>query len=87
MTRVFELPEPRHRHLEIVAERPRVSPRHPSMRPEMFDQEDADHAASECVLLTKIEAQAIIGVLRHARGHCPSPAALNDAIEILGGRP
>lgn len=58
------------------------------MRPELFDWEDPDlAAASECVLLTRIEAQSIIGVLRHARGHCPSPAALNDAIEILGGRP
>jgi hypothetical protein len=58
------------------------------MRPELFDREDPDLAdSSECVLLTRIEAQSIIGVLRHARGHCPSPNALNDAIEILGGRP
>jgi hypothetical protein len=36
-----------------------------------------------CMILTEVEAQAIIGVLRHARGHCPSPAALNEAIALL----
>lgn len=62
--------------------------RHPSIPGSLFDWADPEvHAADRCVVLTAIEAQAIIGVLRHARGHCPSPAALNDAIEILGGRP
>ena len=92
MTRHFEIPEPRNSSLTNVTPLhpriPRISLRHPSLRPEFFDQEDPDlAAASECVMLTKIEAQAVIGVLRHARGHCPSPAALNDAITILGGKP
>ena len=79
--RVFEPPEP-NSHAKVIEFR-RRSHRHPSMQP--FDQDDA--AASECVVLTKLEAKLIVGVLRHARGHCPSPAALNDAITILGGTP
>ena len=92
MTRHFEIPEPRTSHVDNIVPLhpriPRISLRHPSRRAELFDWEDPDlAAASECVMLTKIEAQAVIGVLRHARGHCPSPAALNDAITILGGKP
>lgn len=63
-----------------------VNPRHPSLYepPPLFDQDDPDiHAADRCVLLTAVEAQAITGVLRHARGHCPSPAALDQAIALL----
>ena len=69
----------------VIALRPRVNPRQPSVRgAEVFDQTDPDlAAASECVLLTKIEAQAIAGVLRHARGHCPSPKAVDEAIALL----
>ena len=52
----------------------------------MFDQDDPDvHAADRCVLLTRIEAQSIAGVLRHARRHCPSPAAVDEAIALLTG--
>jgi hypothetical protein len=77
--------EPRNRHLTLIAERPRINPNHPSVRGvELFDQNDPDvHAADRCVVLTEIEAQTIAGVLRHARGHCPSPGALNEALELL----
>ena len=60
--------------------------RHPSIPTSLFDQQDPD-LVDGGTYLTKVETDLIIGVLRHARGHCPSPAALNDAIEILGGRP
>jgi hypothetical protein len=91
MTRHFEIPEPRNSSLTNVTPLhpriPRISLRHPSLRTDLFDQEDPDlAAASECVMLTKIEAQAIAGVLRHARGHCPSPKACDDAIELLMGK-
>jgi hypothetical protein len=88
MGRRFELPEPRHSHVGNVIElRPRINPRHPSLQPvqtTMFDQDDPEvHAADRCVVLTEIEAQSIAGVLRHARGHCPSPGALDEALELL----
>lgn len=83
-----EIPEPRNRHLSLIESRPQASPRHPSMhRPELFDWEDPDLADENGRFLTNRELRLIIGVLRHARGHCPSPAALNDAITILGGKP
>ncbi len=87
MGKVFEIPEPNTNVVRLHPLIPRISRRHPSMRPEFFDQEDPDlAAASECVMLTKMEAQAIAGVLRHARGHCPSPKACDDAIELLMGK-
>ena len=86
MSADFEIPPPRHRHLTLVEQR-RVSGRHPSLQPVqtvVFDQEDPEvHAADRCVLLTEVEAQSIAGVLRHARGHCPSPSALDEALELL----
>jgi hypothetical protein len=76
--------EPRSNVVEL---RPRLNPRHPSMQPVqtvMFDQKDPEvHAADRCVVLTEIEAQSIAGVLRHARGHCPSPKVVDEAIALL----
>jgi hypothetical protein len=87
MTRhVTPIAEPRNRHLALVAQRPRVNPRHPSVRAtEFFDQDDPDltWGADQCVVLTAIEAQTIAGVLRHARGHCPSPKVVDEAIALL----
>jgi hypothetical protein len=82
---VTPIAEPRNRHLALVEARPRINPRHPSVRGvELFDQEDPEvHAADRCVVLTALEAQSIAGVLRHARGHCPSPGALDEALELL----
>jgi hypothetical protein len=86
MGRSFEIPEPRNRHLVVVESRPRVSPRHPSLRAQLFDWEDPDLADENGRYLTNREIQVIAGVLRHARGHCPSPKALDDAIELLTGK-
>jgi hypothetical protein len=82
---VTPIAEPRNRHLALVEARPRINPRHPSVRAvELFDQNDPDvHAADRCVVLTEIEAQSIAGVLRHARGHCPSPKVVDEAIALL----
>jgi hypothetical protein len=83
---VTPIAEPRNRHLTLIAERPRISPRHHSVRAtEFFDQDDPDltWGADRCVVLTALEAQSIAGVLRHARGHCPSPGALDEALELL----
>ena len=74
--------EPRLSHVDNVHPiRPAaaVDPRHPSM----YDRDDEDHNAHTCVLLTRIEAHAIAGLLRAARGHLPSPKACDDAIQIL----
>ena len=87
MGRVFELPEPRNSHVVDVRTRAttRSRRRHPSTTP--FDQESQDvNAASECVLLTKIEAQLIASLLNSARGHLPSPRAVDDAISLLMGK-
>lgn len=79
-----EIPEPRNRHLSVVAARQPVKRRRPSGSPVLFNQDDPEvHAADRCVVLTEIEAQTIAGVLRHARGHCPSPGALDEALELL----
>jgi len=79
-----ELPEPRHSHVDnVVPFRSRVNPRHPSVQAVLFDQADPAVHADRCVVLTHLEAQSIAGVLRHARGHCPSPAALDEALALL----
>ena len=87
MGRVFELPEPRNSHVVDVRTRAtlRSRRRHPSTTP--FDQEDPDvNAADRCVLLTKLEAQLIASLLNSARGHLPSPRAVDDAISLLMGK-
>lgn len=73
----------------VIDLRPRVNPRHPSMQPPaLFDQHDPDiNAADRCVILTKLEAHAIAGLLKAARGHLPSPRSCDEAIELLTGRP
>jgi hypothetical protein len=80
--RWYDIPEP---STNVVALRPRTNPRHPSMhQPVLFDQQDPDlAAASECVLLTPTEAQAIAGMLRQGRPHSPSPASVDVAIGWL----
>ena len=84
MGRVFELPEPRHDHVRLNPRIPKVSFRHPS---QMFDQDDPDlNAASECVILTRLEAQLIASLLNVARGHLPSPKACDEAISLLMGQ-
>ena len=85
MGRVYELPEPRHDHVVVKNPRiPKVRLRHPSM---MFDQDSVEvNAASDCVLLTKLEAQLIASLLNVARGHLPSPKAVDDAISLLVGK-
>jgi len=81
MTRRFELPEPRNSHVVDIRTRAnRARQRHPSTQ--FFDQE-ADNAADQCVLLTKIEAQLIASLLRAAKGHLPSPRACEEAIDLL----
>jgi hypothetical protein len=85
----FEIAPHHEHHLANVVPMHRpvgVNPRHPSLYepPVLFDQADPEvHAADRCVILTEVEAKAIVGVLRHARGHCPSPGALNEAIALL----
>lgn len=84
MSRRFELPEPRNSHLTNVTPLyPRIprSHRHPSM----YDQEQ-DNSADRCVLLTQIEAQLIASLLNSARGHLPSPRAVDEAISLLMGK-
>lgn len=77
-----DVSEPRHRHLELVATRPRL--RHPSMhRTEMFDQEQLP--ADSCVVIPRIQAQLIASLLNSARPHLPSPKAVDEAISILMG--
>lgn len=87
MGRVFEVPDRHHLGNVVPLRKPvAVNPRHPSLYepPPLFDQDDPDlYAADRCVLLTAVEAQAMKQVLRHARGHCPSPAALDQAIALL----
>jgi hypothetical protein len=86
--RIFELPEPRNSHVNVVELHPRIpriSRRHPSLQPAFFDQ-DVDNAADRCVLLTPIEAKAIASLLQSARSHLPSPRACDDAIAILMGK-
>jgi len=81
----FELPEPRNSHvIDIRTRANRSRRRHPSIAP--FDQEDPDLAAADrCVLLTKLEAQLIASLLNSARGHLPSPKAVDEAISLLMG--
>jgi hypothetical protein len=83
MGRVFDerdlIPQARDHSMGVVRQlRPVVvNPRHPSL----FDQDEA--AADRAVLLTGAEAKLIAAVLRHARGHVPSPKALDEAIDLL----
>ena len=56
-----------------------VNPRHPSM----YDRTTEPPAAT--VTLTRIEAQLIASLLQVARGHLPSPKAVDDAIGLLVG--
>lgn len=79
--------EPRNRHLQLVAQRPRINPKHPSVQAKLFDQADPEvHAADRCVLLTQIEAQLIASLLKSARAHLPSPKAVDEAVAILMGK-
>ena len=87
----FEIAPHREHHLANVVPLQRpvgVNPRHPSVRStEMFDQDDPDLAAADrCVLITKVEAAHIATLLNVARGHLPSPKAVDQAIRLLGGK-
>jgi hypothetical protein len=61
----------------VVALRPRVNPRHPSL----FDQDTVP--ASEVVVLSRLQGQLIGSLLRALRAHAPSPRAVDEAIELL----
>lgn len=89
MSRIFEFPEPRHDHVNVIELRPRVrkQERRPPSTTEFFDQDDPDlHAADRCVVLTQIEAQLIASLLNSARSHLPSPRACDGAISLLVGK-
>ncbi len=89
MGKVFELPEPRNTHVNIVEfrARRRSEQRHPSQRsPKMYDQDLDANAADRCVVLTKIEAAHIATLLNVARAHLPSPKAVDQCIAILTGK-
>lgn len=85
----FEIAGHRDHHVDnvVALHRPVVNPRHPSLQsPIMFDQDDPEVAAADrCVLLTKIEAAHIATLLNVARGHLPSPRAVDQAIGLLRG--
>lgn len=86
MTRVFEIGGHRDHHVANVTSIRKpvaVNPAHPSVRAEMFDQDQAP--ADQSVRLTRIEAQLIASLLKVARNHLPSPRAVDQAIELLTG--
>jgi hypothetical protein len=83
----FEIAPHREQHPANVVplQRPvAVNPRHPSVRAEMFDQDLA--APDQFVKLSRVEAAHIATLLNVARGHLPSPRAVDEAIRLLGGK-
>ena len=74
----------RDHHVANVVPLRRINPNHPSVRPDMFDQDTAP--PDQMVVFTRIEAQLIASLLHVARPHLPSPLAVDQAIELLKGK-